>query len=154
MPRNDAYTTGNLLDFFYHQNYYKLFGINLSRQTNATIPQEINFTRKLEENDSAKMFFYHIGIIWTMEHLQILNLLNESSDLKFVTKKWNTVNDQSNADYDVGNKIIYNTEVLKFDLGDYSDAYILVRGNTAMAGNTADHLKCYWLITKLNWNFS
>ena len=63
MPRNYAYTTGNLLDFFYHQNYYKLFGINLSRQTNATIPQEINFTRKLEENDSAKMFFYHIGII-------------------------------------------------------------------------------------------
>ena len=78
-----------------------------------------------------------------MEHLQILNLLNESSDLKFVTKKWNTVNDQSNANYDVGNKIIYNTEVLKFDRGDYSDAYILVRGNTAMAGNTADHLKCY-----------
>ena len=78
-----------------------------------------------------------------MEHLQILNLLNESSDLKFVTKKWNTVNDQSNANYDVGNKIIYNTEVLKFDLGDYSDAYILVRGNITMAGNTADHLKCY-----------
>ena len=31
MSRNDNYTTGNLLDFSYHQNYYKLIGIDLSR---------------------------------------------------------------------------------------------------------------------------
>ena len=24
MPRNDDHTTGNLLDFLYHQNYYNL----------------------------------------------------------------------------------------------------------------------------------
>ena len=29
---NDDYTTGNLFDFSYHQNYYKLIGIDLSRQ--------------------------------------------------------------------------------------------------------------------------
>ena len=57
MSRNDGYTTGNLLDFSYHQNYYKLIGIDLSRQTNASIPQEINFTGKLEEYNGAKMFF-------------------------------------------------------------------------------------------------
>ena len=44
MSRNDDYTTGNLLDYLYHQNYYKLIGIDLPRQTNTSIPQEINFT--------------------------------------------------------------------------------------------------------------
>ena len=39
MLRNDDYTAENLLDFSYHQNYYKLFGMDLSRQTNKNIPQ-------------------------------------------------------------------------------------------------------------------
>ena len=33
------------------------------------------------------------------------------NDTKFVTKRENIVNDKSNANYDVGNEIIYNTEV-------------------------------------------
>ena len=48
-----------------------------------------------------------------MEHEKILNLLNETNNYKFVTRKWNIVNDKSKANYDVGNEIIYNTEVLK-----------------------------------------
>ena len=32
-----------------------------------------------------------------MEYQKILNLLNEPKDSKFVTRKWNVVNDQSNA---------------------------------------------------------
>ena len=43
----------------------------------------------------------------------MLNLLHEPNDSKFVTRKWNVVNDQSNANYDAGNEIIYNEEVLK-----------------------------------------
>ena len=39
MSRNDAYATGSLLDYLYHQKYYKLIGIDLSRQTNANISQ-------------------------------------------------------------------------------------------------------------------
>ena len=39
MSRNDDYTTGNLLDFLYHQNYYKIIGVDLLRQTNMNIPQ-------------------------------------------------------------------------------------------------------------------
>ena len=35
----------------------KLIGIDLSRQTNTNIPQQINFIRKLEEVDGATMFF-------------------------------------------------------------------------------------------------
>ena len=55
--------------------------------------------------------------------------MNEANDSIFVTKQWNIVNNQSNANYDVGNEIIYNKEVLKFNLCDYNDAYILVRGD-------------------------
>ena len=38
MSRSDGYTTENLLDFSYHQNYYKLIGTDLSRQANMNIP--------------------------------------------------------------------------------------------------------------------
>ena len=57
-----------------------------------------------------------------MEHQKILNLLNEASDSKSVTRKWNIVNHQLNANYDIGNKIVYNTEVLETYLCDYNDA--------------------------------
>ena len=62
-----------------------------------------------------------------MEHQKILNSLNEAGDSKFVTRKWNIISDQSNTNYDVGNRIIYDTEVLKSNLCDFNDAYILVR---------------------------
>ena len=77
-----------------------------------SIPQQINFLGKLEE-DGATMFFSAEKqgktilnfcldslietIISTMEHQKILNLLNEASDYTFVTRKWNIVNDQLNA---------------------------------------------------------
>ena len=70
-----------------------------------------------------------------MEYQKILNLLNESNDSKFVTRKWNIVSDQSNAKYDVRNEINFNTEVLKSNLCDYKDASILVRGNITIIGN-------------------
>ena len=40
MSRNDDYTTWNLLNYFYHQKYYKLISIDLWRQTNACIFQQ------------------------------------------------------------------------------------------------------------------
>ena len=55
--------------------------------------------------------------------------MNESSNSKFVTRKWDIVNEQTNSNYDGGNEILYNTEVLKSNLCDYSDTYILVRGD-------------------------
>ena len=57
MSRSHDYTTGNLLDYLYHQNYYKLIGIDLSRQKITSIPEQLNITGKLEEGDDAKMFF-------------------------------------------------------------------------------------------------
>ena len=60
-----------------------------------------------------------------MEHQKILNFLKETSGSKFVTRKWNIVNDNSKANYGVGNQITYNTEISKSNLCDYNDAYIL-----------------------------
>ena len=41
----------------YQQKYYKFMGIDLSRQTNKSIPQQTNFMGKLEEDDGATMIF-------------------------------------------------------------------------------------------------
>ena len=57
MSRNNDYTTGNLLDYLYHEKYCKFNVIDLSRQTNTSIPQQINFVVKLEQDDGATMFF-------------------------------------------------------------------------------------------------
>ena len=58
-----------------------------------------------------------------------MNFLNETGDSKFVAKKWNIVNEQSSANCNVGNEIIYITEVLNSNLCNSNDAYIIVRGS-------------------------
>ena len=60
-----------------------------------------------------------------------MNLLNEASD----SRKWIIVNDQSNKNFYVGNENIYNRKVLKFNLCDYKNAYILVKGNITVIGH-------------------
>ena len=58
MNKNNDYTTGNLLDYEYFKNHYKLIAINLSKQTeleNTDLKQQINFIGRLEED--ATMFF-------------------------------------------------------------------------------------------------
>ena len=57
MSRSHDYTTGNLLEYWYHQKYCRLTGTYLSGQTNTTFPQQINFTGNLEEDNGKKMFF-------------------------------------------------------------------------------------------------
>ena len=57
MSRNNDYTAENLLDYLCHQKYYKLIGIDLSRQTNTIIFLQTIFAGKLEEDDSATIFF-------------------------------------------------------------------------------------------------
>ena len=50
----------------------------------------------------------------------------------------NIVNDQSKANYSVGNEIMFRTEVLKSNVYDFNDTYIIVRGNiTAIGRNDA-----------------
>ena len=64
-----------------------------------------------------------------------MNLLNQASHSKFVTRKFNIVNDQSNTNYYVENEIINNTEILKSNLCDCRNAYIVVRSDIAIKGN-------------------
>ena len=62
-----------------------------------------------------------------MEHQNVLNSLNEAKDFQIAKRKWGTVNDQLNANYNAGNEIIYNAEVLKSNFCDCNDGYILVK---------------------------
>ena len=79
-----------------------------------------------------------------METQKIVNLLgdanNESS--KFATRKWYVINDQNNTDYGEGNEdsttVKFETKVIKSNLCDYSDAYILVTGNITATGGDAN----------------
>ena len=57
MSRNDYYATWNVLDYLHHQNYYKLVGINLSKQRNTTISLKVNFIEKLGKYNDVTMFF-------------------------------------------------------------------------------------------------
>ena len=54
------YTRGNLLDYDYFKEHYKLIAIDLSKQIeseNKDIKQQINFIGNLERDDGAVMFF-------------------------------------------------------------------------------------------------
>ena len=67
-----------------------------------------------------------------MAFQKIANFLDTTSDDKdlprFVTKKWIEVYDQSGGNYNVNKKITTKTSMLRPDLCDYSDAYIVVKG--------------------------
>ena len=67
-----------MLDYLYHQNHYELIGIDLWRQTNTSSLQQIKFTKKLEEDDGAKMFF--------ISEKQQKTILNFSLDLLILTE--------------------------------------------------------------------
>ena len=75
-----------------------------------------------------------------MEFQKIANFLNTTSDDKdlprFVTKKWIEVYDQSGGIYNVNKEIRIKTSMLRSDLCDYSDAYILVTGNITVVKKT------------------
>ena len=74
-----------------------------------------------------------------MKTQKIVNLLNDSDNesSKFVTRKWYIVNDQNNGQYEnstTDSTIKFETKVIKPNLCDYSDAYILVTGDLKVAG--------------------
>ena len=71
-----------------------------------------------------------------MESQKIINLLdsNDNESQKFATKRWYIINDQNTGNNAYGNgedstSIKFETKVIKPNLCDYSDAYILVTGN-------------------------
>ena len=70
-------------------------------------------------------------------NLKVTNLLDTISDNvpRFITKKWVEVHDQSgSADdrYKPTKQIRFKTSMLRSDLCDYSDAYIVVKGDITL----------------------
>ena len=59
MSKNIDYTTGNLLDYEYFKDHYKLIAIDLSKQIeleNPDLKQQINFVGGPEENNATISF--------------------------------------------------------------------------------------------------
>ena len=81
--------------------------------------------------------FYFLCI--KMEFQKIVNFLDTTSDDKdlprFVTKKWIEVYDQSEGNYNVNKEIRIKTSMLRSDLCDFSDAYIVVEGDITLEGD-------------------
>ena len=83
-----------------------------------------------------------------MENQKIINLLDkDDTDAKhFATKKWYIINDENNTNYGVDkdtgannpDTIKYDTRVLKPNLCDYAEAYILVDGTIRAAAANDD----------------
>ena len=74
-----------------------------------------------------------------MEYQKITNLLATTSDNvpRFVTKKWIEVHDQSgNVEdrYKPNKQIRFKTSMLRSDLYDFSDAYIVAKGTIVIEG--------------------
>ena len=85
-----------------------------------------------------KMWHYCIKMIFQ----KITNFLDATSDDKdlprFVTKKWVKVYVQSGGNYNVNKEIRIKTSMLRSDLCDYSDAYV-VADDFEAPNNTADN---------------
>ena len=83
-----------------------------------------------------------------MENQKIINLLDKiDTDSKhFATKKWYIINDENNTNYGVNkdtgadnpDTIKYDTRVLKPNLCDYAEAYILIDGTIRAAAANAN----------------
>ena len=76
-----------------------------------------------------------------MEYQKNTNLLGNLSDKvpRFITKKWIELYDQSEEAYDTNKQIRIKTSMLRSDLCEYSDPYIVVKGKiTAEGANDRD----------------
>ena len=70
-----------------------------------------------------------------MEYQKIANLLESTSDNppKFRTRNWIEIKDESRGNY-ANSDIIFKTTMLRSNLCDYADSYILVKGTMTITG--------------------
>ena len=75
-----------------------------------------------------------------MEYQKIANLLNNGSikPSKFKTKNWVEINDDVRGVYSPNKQIRFKTSMLRSSLCDYSDAYILIKGNITVHNTVAE----------------
>ena len=66
-----------------------------------------------------------------------LDVTSDNEDIpKFVTKKWIEVYHQSEGNYSVNMEIRIKTSMLRSDLCDFSDTYIILKGNITVNNKT------------------
>ena len=70
-----------------------------------------------------------------MEYQKIANLLESRSDnlSKFTTRNWVEINDESRGNH-ANSDIRFKTTMLRSNLSDYADSYILVKGTITIIG--------------------
>ena len=78
-----------------------------------------------------------------METQKIVNLLSDAvnESPKFETRKWYVINDKNNRLWEgneSGTIVKFETKVIKSNLYDYSDAYILVTGHITATNRDAN----------------
>ena len=71
-----------------------------------------------------------------MEYQKIANLLDSAPNQpsKFRTRNWVEINDESKESYKPGSNINFKTTMVRSNLCDYADAYILVKGTITITG--------------------
>ena len=75
-----------------------------------------------------------------MEYQKFTNLFGNIPDKvpRFIIKKWIEVHDQSGGTYSTNRQIRFKTLMLRSDLCDFSDAYIVVKGIVTVSADKRD----------------
>ena len=75
-----------------------------------------------------------------MEYQKIIDLLDNTPNqpIKFKTKNWVEINDDTRGMYNTNSQIKFKTSILKSSLCYYRDAYIFVSGTITITGEGAD----------------
>ena len=75
-----------------------------------------------------------------MEYQKIKNLLDNIPDKvpRFITKKWIEFHDQCGETYNTKKQIGFKTSMLRSDLCDFNDAYIVVKGIVTVSADERD----------------
>ena len=75
-----------------------------------------------------------------MDYQKIANLLNDVTNqtYKFRTKNWVEISDDARGTYSPNKQIKFKTLRPRSNLCDYSEAYILVKGNITVNNTAAD----------------
>ena len=85
-----------------------------------------------------------------MEHYKISKVLKDLSVSKFVAKQWIEVNDLSSSQHSDNKNMQFKISMLRSDLCDFSDLYIVVKRSITVEEDNDDKIKSKKPIFKNN----
>ena len=68
---------------------------------------------------------------------------DDDNEKHFQTRKWYTINDQNNGQYQENSTIKFNAEVIKPNLCNYGDVHILITGDIKITGGNNNARFCF-----------